>query len=125
MRSEYVEVRTVVSHPPSRVWEVVGDPELYPRYVRGLSWCERVTPNWGRGARYLLRVERDDEIEVLIYRHDEHLVWSSVGARSHRVSIKLRETKRGGTEISVLLTLLASDGALPIGETPARKRIEE
>jgi acyl-CoA synthetase (AMP-forming)/AMP-acid ligase II/uncharacterized protein YndB with AHSA1/START domain len=124
MRSEYVEVRTVVRHPPARVWEVVGDPELYPRYVRGLSWSERVTPHWGRGARYLLRVERDDEIEILIYRRDEHLVWSSVGARRHRLSIKLRETKRGGTEISVLLTLLAPDGSRPTGEGPARRRIE-
>src|SRR4051812_13302722 len=125
MRSEYVEVRTVVRHPPARVWEVVGDPELYPRYVRGLSWSERVTPHWGRGARYLLRVERDDEIEILIYRRDEHLVWSSVGVRRHRLSIKLRETKRGGTEISVLLTLLAPDGSRPTGEAPARRRIED
>jgi acyl-CoA synthetase (AMP-forming)/AMP-acid ligase II/uncharacterized protein YndB with AHSA1/START domain len=127
MRSECVEVRTVVSHPPSRVWEVIGDPELYPRYVRGLTWCERVTPNRGRGSRYLLRVERDDEVEILIYRRDEHLVWSSVGARRHRLSIKLRETTRGGTEINILLTLLAPDGErhFPIAEALARRRIED
>jgi acyl-CoA synthetase (AMP-forming)/AMP-acid ligase II/uncharacterized protein YndB with AHSA1/START domain len=127
MRSECVEVRTVVSHPPAEVWAVIGDPELYPRYVRGLTWCERVTPQRGRGARYLLRVDRDDEVEVLIYRRDEHLVWSSVGLQRHRLSIKLRGTSRGGTEIDLLLTLLSPNGEknLPIAVTVARRRIED
>ncbi|TCO46543.1 AMP-binding protein [Actinocrispum wychmicini] len=125
MRSECFEVRTVVSHPPSTVWEVIGEPELYPRYVRGLAWCERVTTHRGRGSRYLLRVDRDDEVEVLIYRRDEHIVWSSVAARQHRLSIRLRPTSRGGTEINVLLTLLAPDRELPLGETAIRRRVEE
>jgi acyl-CoA synthetase (AMP-forming)/AMP-acid ligase II/uncharacterized protein YndB with AHSA1/START domain len=127
MRSEYVEMRTVVTHPPSRVWAVIGEPELYPRYIRGLTWCERVTPERGRGARYLLRVEQDDEVEILIYRRDEHLVWSSVRAGRHRLSIKLRETSRGGTEINVLLTLIAPDNDkhLPIAQAVVRRRIDE
>jgi acyl-CoA synthetase (AMP-forming)/AMP-acid ligase II len=127
MRSECVEVRSLVGHTPAKVWTVIGDPELYPRYVRGLTWCERLTPARGRGSRYVLRVDRDDEIEILIYRRDEHLVWSSVGARRHRLSIKLRETSRGGTEVNVLLTLLSPDGvkSFPIAEAAARRRIED
>ncbi|MEV4317279.1 AMP-binding protein [Actinocrispum sp. NPDC049592] len=127
MRSEYVEERTVVSHPPSTVWEVIGDPELYPRFVRGLTWVERITPQRGRGARYLLRVEVEDEVEVLIYRDDEHLTWSSVREGRHRLSIRLRETSRSGTEIQVLLTLIAPDGDkhFPIALAQARRRINE
>ncbi|MBP2325438.1 acyl-CoA synthetase (AMP-forming)/AMP-acid ligase II [Kibdelosporangium banguiense] len=99
---------------------MIGDPELYPRYVRGVSWCERLTPNSGRGARYLVRAGYDDEVEILIYRQDEHLVWSSVRTQRHRLSIQLRETPRGGTQISILLTL-SGDQAL----SHLRKRIDE
>jgi acyl-CoA synthetase (AMP-forming)/AMP-acid ligase II/uncharacterized protein YndB with AHSA1/START domain len=120
MSPDSVEVRATVRQSPARVWEVIGDPELYPRFVRGLSWCERLTAQGGRGARYLVRVGYDDEIEILIFRPDEHLVWSSVKEQRHRLSIQLRETARGGTEISVLLTLTENPG-LP----HLRKRIDE
>ncbi|MET0237581.1 MAG: AMP-binding protein [Kibdelosporangium sp.] len=121
MSPDSVEVRATVRQPPSRVWEVVGDPELYPRYVRGLSWCERLTPQPGRGARYLIRAGYDDEIEILIFRRDEHLVWASAGTGRHRLSIQLRETARGGTEISILLSLNSDTPVLP----HLRKRIED
>jgi acyl-CoA synthetase (AMP-forming)/AMP-acid ligase II/uncharacterized protein YndB with AHSA1/START domain len=120
MSPDSVEVRATVRQSPARVWEVIGDPELYPRFVRGLSWCERLTAQGGRGARYLVRVGYDDEVEILIFRPDEHLVWSSVKQQRHRLSIQLRETARGGTEISVLLTLTENPG-LP----HLRKRIDE
>jgi acyl-CoA synthetase (AMP-forming)/AMP-acid ligase II/uncharacterized protein YndB with AHSA1/START domain len=121
MSPDSVEVRATVRQSPALVWEVIGDPELYPRFVRGLSWCERLTQQGGRGARYLIRAGYEDEIEILIFRRDEHLVWSSVREQRHRLSIQLRETARGGTEISVLLTLTTSSPGLP----QLRKRVDE
>ncbi|CAM3719212.1 AMP-binding protein [Kibdelosporangium persicum] len=107
--------------PPARVWEVISDPELYPRYVRGLSWCERLTPHPGRGARYLVRTDHEDEVELLIFRRDEHLVWSSVKRQTHRLSIRLRHTDKGGTEIGVLLSLASDDQNV----TALRRRIDD
>ncbi|ALG11109.1 AMP-binding protein [Kibdelosporangium phytohabitans] len=106
MRSDSVETRAVVRHPPERVWEVISDPELYPRYVPGLSWCERLTQHHGRGARYLTRVGFDDEVEITMFRHAEHLAWSSTHRQTHRLSIMLKPAPRGGTEINIMLTLL-------------------
>ncbi|RSM60055.1 acyl-CoA synthetase [Kibdelosporangium aridum] len=121
MRSDSVEAQAVVRQPPAQVWQVISDPELYPRYVRGLSWCERLTPHQGRGARYLVRVGYEDEVELLIYRQDEHLVWSSVRRQTHRLSIQLKHTPKGGTEISVLLSLRSDDQNV----TALRRRIDE
>src|SRR5688572_2550266 len=85
MSPDSVEVRATVRQSPALVWEVIGDPELYPRFVRGLSWCERLTQQSGRGARYLIRAGYEDETEILIFRRDEHLVWSSVREQRHRL----------------------------------------
>nr|CEL16616.1 Long-chain-fatty-acid--CoA ligase [Kibdelosporangium sp. MJ126-NF4]CTQ89033.1 Long-chain-fatty-acid--CoA ligase (EC 6.2.1.3) [Kibdelosporangium sp. MJ126-NF4] len=88
---------------------MISDPELYPRYVRGLSWCERLTQHHGRGARYLVRAGFDDEVEITMFRQAEHLAWSSMQRQTHRLSVMLKPAPRGGTEINILLTLLLAD----------------
>jgi acyl-CoA synthetase (AMP-forming)/AMP-acid ligase II/uncharacterized protein YndB with AHSA1/START domain len=128
MRMDPIEVRAMIDHPPDRVWQVLGNPELYPRFIRGISWCERVhATRKGKGARYALRLSLDgesiytDEIEIVIYRDNEQMVWSGVDETPHRGSIRLWPTSDGGTELGVLLTLPAN-GRLSEGGLRRRLR---
>lgn len=129
MRMDPIEVRAVIDHPPDRVWQVVGNPELYPRFIRGFSWCERVhETRKAKGARFALRLSLDgesiytDEVEIVIYRDNEQLVWSGAGKTPHRGSIRLWPTSDGGTELGVLLTLPA-EGRL--SESGLRRRLRD
>ncbi|WP_329049061.1 AMP-binding protein [Amycolatopsis sp. NBC_01488] len=118
---ELIEVDVTVPHPPSAVWTIVGRPELYSRFVRGITWCERISSTVGRGARYRYRAGGEDEVEIFVHRKDEHLAWSSVQGRQHRMSVVLRSVP-GGCAITVLLTVL--DGRAP-AVPKIRRRILE
>jgi len=117
---EFVEVEVVVPHAPDVVWTIVGKPELYSRFVRGVTWCERVSASAGRGARYHYRAGRKDEVEILVHRREEHLAWSSVQTRNHRMSVVLRPVP-AGCAIRVLLTVLISE-SLPVSQIRQRIR---
>src|SRR4051812_35705958 len=61
MSTELVEVARVLAYDPEQVWRVIGDPTLYPRFVREVAWSERVGQPGpvGNGARYRLRFSLD------------------------------------------------------------------
>ena len=117
---EFIEIEAVVPHAPEAVWTIVGKPELYSRFVRGITWCERVSASAGRGARYRYLAGGEDEAELLVHRTGEHLAWSSVHTRNHRMSVVLRPVP-GGCAIRVLLTVLVSQ-ALPVPQIRQRIR---
>jgi acyl-CoA synthetase (AMP-forming)/AMP-acid ligase II len=130
MRVDPIEVRAVVDHPPARVWRVVGRPELYPRFIRGITWCERVdSSKKGSGARYSVRMTIDDEslfsdeVEIMIYRENEQIVWSSAGPIEHRGSVRLHDLGKNRTEIGLLLTL-PPEGS-PLSESLVRRRLRD
>jgi len=116
---EFIEVDVIVPHAPDAVWTIVGKPELYPRFARGITWCERMSPSPGRGARYRYRASGEDEVEILVHRHGEHLAWSSVQSRNHRLSVVLRPVG-AGCAIRILLTVLSSP---PLPVPQLRRRI--
>lgn len=112
MSTDLVEVAKVLAHNPERVWQVLSDPEVYPRFVREVAWAERVGHGAvGSGARYGVRFAVDggppvhDEIEILVYRPSEHLVLISPMWQSGHLSVRLEPAGRGHTEVEVVLSI--------------------
>ncbi|HEY7812964.1 MAG TPA: AMP-binding protein, partial [Nakamurella sp.] len=108
MRDEVLEASSIVDHPPDRVWQVVGMPELYSRFVPEISWCEVIeAADAGRGPRCLLRFtgKRDSlvskEIDAVVYRSAEHIVWVAVDDEKRWMSIELRKLSGQRTDLVV------------------------
>ncbi|GLW94991.1 AMP-binding protein [Actinokineospora globicatena] len=130
MPSELVEVRQVVGHPPERVWEVLGDPALYPRFVREIACAEREPTSAGK-ARYRVRFSVaggepvHDRVEVLVNRPGEHLVLVGPAWAGGHLSIRL-DPAGDETAVEVVLSLpedLTAGTALTVAWL--RKRIRK
>lgn len=129
MSTELVEVTEVLAHPPERVWDLLCDPELYPRYVREIAWSERIGPTAnGRNARYRIRFSLDrgeifqHEVEILVYRPVEHLVLVSPRWLGGHVSVRVEGT-RSHTEVQVMLSFPDKRGAR-LAASWLRKRVK-
>ncbi|WP_410631514.1 AMP-binding protein [Amycolatopsis sp. cmx-4-83] len=112
MRDDVIEASAVVGHPPEVVWQIVGSPEWYPCFVPEISWCEieeRATR--GRGPKGVIRLVpeglpvRDKQIQAVVYRPGEHIVWCSVPEDGTWVSVELRPLVGGKTELLVRMML--------------------
>jgi acyl-CoA synthetase (AMP-forming)/AMP-acid ligase II len=130
MSTELVEVAKVVAHAPEQVWQVIGDPALYPRFVREMAWSERVgqAGTVGSGARYRVRFSVDgagpveDEIEILVHRPHEHLVLISPHWEGGHLSVRLAPVSRNRTELQVTLSV---PEVLGLTESWLRKRARQ
>jgi acyl-CoA synthetase (AMP-forming)/AMP-acid ligase II/uncharacterized protein YndB with AHSA1/START domain len=134
MSTEIVEIDHTMHHPAHAVWELIGDPALYPRFAREITACEPAgtgIPS-GKGARYRARYAATrssapvvDEVTVLVHRPGEHLVLVGPHWQGGHLSLRLTPTDRGrATTVQVVLSLpesLTAGTAL----TPAwlRKRV--
>jgi acyl-CoA synthetase (AMP-forming)/AMP-acid ligase II/uncharacterized protein YndB with AHSA1/START domain len=126
MRDEVAETSSIVDHPPDQVWRVLGAPELYSRFVPEISWCEVVEQaDVGRGPRCLVRVCPDrstvvsQEMDAIVYRSGQHIVWCAVGDDRRWVSIELRPLPGERTELFVQVMLPNVDLSL------AQKRVAD
>jgi len=91
----------LVEHPRSAVWEVIGTPELYPRFFRGVGSCERIGPD-ARTSRYRARLSVcgppvDHDLRVLLARPGEQLVLDSEPDTAGCVSIQLEDAGENAT----------------------------
>ncbi|WP_326951110.1 AMP-binding protein [Amycolatopsis sp. NBC_00348] len=112
MRDDVIEASAVVGHPPEVVWQIVGSPEWYSRFVPEISWCEVQEPaSRGRGPKGLIRIvpERrpmlETQIQAVVYRPGEHVVWCGVPDDGTWVSLELRPLAGGKTELFVRMML--------------------
>jgi acyl-CoA synthetase (AMP-forming)/AMP-acid ligase II len=108
MRDDVVEASAVVGHTPDVVWQIVGSPEWYSRFVPEISGCEIVEPAArGRGPRGVIRIvpERgrvlETQVQAVVYRPGEHVVWCGVPDEGTWVSLELRPLAGGKTELFV------------------------
>jgi acyl-CoA synthetase (AMP-forming)/AMP-acid ligase II/uncharacterized protein YndB with AHSA1/START domain len=116
MRDEVLESSAVLDHPPDRVWQVLGSPDLYSRFVPEISWCEVTkTADVGRGPSCLIRLcpQRDvvvtHHIDAVVYRPGEHIVWCSTDDDKRWVSIELRPLSGQRTELVMQVMLPGAD----------------
>jgi acyl-CoA synthetase (AMP-forming)/AMP-acid ligase II/uncharacterized protein YndB with AHSA1/START domain len=107
-----VEVVDVLDHPRDRLWSVVNDLELFPRFVREISWVHRTGhAETGVGSQYEMRFSVDQgpvarhDVEVLVHRPPEHLVLVSDRWPGGHVSIRLVPIARRRTEVQLAISL--------------------
>jgi acyl-CoA synthetase (AMP-forming)/AMP-acid ligase II/uncharacterized protein YndB with AHSA1/START domain len=119
MRDEVLETSSIIDHPPDRVWRVLNAPELYSRFVPEVSWCEVVEQaDVGRGPRCLVRVCPDRntvtalELDAIVYRPEQHIVWCVADDDQKWVSIELRPQSGQRTELVVQVMLPHVDSGL-------------
>lgn len=112
MRDDVVEARAVIDHPADRVWQVIGNPELYPRFVPEVSWWQLTEPAQpGRGPRGLVRISPqrgvlvEHRVQAVVYRSGEHIVWCGVDDERHWVSLELSRLDDQRTELVVQLMM--------------------
>lgn len=111
MQTDLVEVTEHLSCPPERAWAVLGEPELYPRFVREITSVTRVGEiATGQGARYQIRLldgpdrVRLDEFEIVAYRAGKYLVVASRHRPEYQSSIAVRPGAEG-TEVRIRVAL--------------------
>jgi acyl-CoA synthetase (AMP-forming)/AMP-acid ligase II len=134
MRDDVIEARSVLEHPADRVWELVGDPALYSRFVPEISWCEVVEPaERGRGPRCLIRVCPQDDvlieeyIDAVVYRTGEQVVWCGVRDPRKWVSLELRQLSEARSElvVHVMMPSPASSYTDLVSKTAVKRRLRE
>ncbi|MEV7043176.1 AMP-binding protein [Amycolatopsis sp. NPDC051061] len=112
MRDDVVEASAVVGHTPDVVWQIVGSPEWYSRFVPEIAGCE-ITEQAarGRGPKGVIRIvaERgrmmEAQVQAVVYRPGEHVVWCGVPDEGTWVSLELRPLAGGKTELFVRMML--------------------
>jgi acyl-CoA synthetase (AMP-forming)/AMP-acid ligase II/uncharacterized protein YndB with AHSA1/START domain len=112
MRDDVVEASAVVGHTPDVVWQIVGSPEWYSRFVPEIAGCE-ITEHAarGRGPKGVIRIvpERgrmmEAQVQAVVYRPGEHVVWCGVPDEGTWVSLELRPLAGGKTELFVRMML--------------------
>ncbi|PPK62789.1 AMP-binding protein [Actinokineospora auranticolor] len=131
MPTELVEVQRHLDHAPDRVWDVLGDPGLYPRFVREVASAETVAAPSDRAARYRVRFclgQGDpvaDHVEVLVNRPGEHLVLVGPAWQGGHLSIRL-DPDGAGTHVHVVLSLPETlTAGTAMSSTWLRKRIRK
>ncbi|RSM35507.1 acyl-CoA synthetase [Amycolatopsis balhimycina DSM 5908] len=119
MRDDVVEASAVIGHSPDVVWQIVGSPEWYSRFVPEISWCEVQEPaGRGRGPKGMVRIvpERgpmlQTQMQAVVYRPGEHVVWCGVPDEGTWVSLELRALAGGKTELFVRMMLPPSQTEL-------------
>jgi acyl-CoA synthetase (AMP-forming)/AMP-acid ligase II len=112
MRDDVVEASAVLEHAPDEVWQVVGAPEWYSRFVPEISGCEIVEQaGRGRGPRCVLRLTPaggslvEVTVQAVVYRPGEHVVWCAVPDEGTWVSLELRQLEGKRTELFVRMML--------------------
>ena len=101
----------------SVLWKLVGDPELYPRFMSGLTRCESEGRGRPRlGSRYLVRMQVGSAqvggtIEVVEFSPGSELAWVGVRGIDQRGRWRLRESG-AGTEVSLRLSYTVPGGLL-------------
>jgi uncharacterized membrane protein len=100
-----IEQKVTVDAPRHLVWEYVTEPANYPVFIDGLTrWDVAGDRHTGLGARYrmLIRVGAADVgglIEIVEWRPDGDMAWSSVTGVDQRGRWRLRELAEDRTRV--------------------------
>jgi len=112
-----VEKNTSVDAPREQIWELVANPDHYPRFWHGLTRLERKNEEHGRGARFALRMRVGSAdigglIEVVEFDEPADMAWHSITGIDHRARWRLREADDGRTRVTLRLSWDSPGGLL-------------
>ena len=118
-----------IDAPVGAVWELIGDPLLYPRFLRDITQWEPISGDGGGRPRYRIEVrvgavELGAIVELTHVSAPNELSWESVSGIEHDGRWRLEE-EDGDRRCTVMLELryrspggvlgrVADGGALPI-----------
>src|SRR2546423_15637144 len=96
MRDDVVEASAVVGHTPDVVWQIVGSPEWYSRFVPEISGGEiQEHAARGHGPKGVIRIVPKQgavlaaQVQAVVYRPGEHVVWGGVPRHGTGGSLEL------------------------------------
>jgi len=109
MAADCVVFDMTVDHSRSALWEVLGEPDRYPRFFRGISSCDKLaTDEYGAPDEYALRACLGDfaviehRLRTVINRRDEQLVLAGVPDTGGWVSLRLSDAGTGRTQVKIV-----------------------
>jgi uncharacterized membrane protein len=114
-----IEQKVTVNAPRHRVWEYVTEPANYPVFIDGLTrWEVAGDRHKGLGARYrmLIRVGAADVgglIEIVEWRPEGDMAWSSVTGVDQRGRWRLRDLGDGRTRVTFRFQYGVAGGGIP------------
>ncbi|HSD22736.1 MAG TPA: SRPBCC family protein [Solirubrobacterales bacterium] len=114
-----IEQKVTVDAPRHLVWEYVTEPANYPVFIDGLTrWRVAGDRHKGLGARYrmLIRVGAADVgglIEIVEWRPEGDMAWSSVTGVDQRGRWRLRDLGDGRTRVTFRFQYGVAGGGIP------------
>ena len=114
-----IEQKVTVDAPRQLVWEYVTEPANYPVFIDGLTrWDVAGDRHSGLGARYrmLIRVGAADVgglIEIVEWRPEGDMAWSSVTGVDQRGRWILRDLGDGRTRVTFRFQYGVAGGGVP------------
>jgi uncharacterized membrane protein len=99
------------------IWELVADPDNYPRFWHGLTRLERKNDEHGCGARFALRMRVGSAdigglVEIVEFDEPADMAWHSITGIDHRARWRLREAEDGRTKVTLRLSWDSPGGLL-------------
>ena len=132
-----VSERVTIHAPAAAVWDLVGDPMRYPRFMSGITRWEPVADAVSIRPRFAIEVrvgatELGGTVEVTKSVPPSDLTWASVRGIEHRGHWLVREGDSGRTEVTLavdyraprgVLGSLADTAALPLLQRGVRRSL--
>jgi fatty-acyl-CoA synthase len=115
-----IEASADIDATPEEIWEIVTDPEQYPRFADSITrWEAQGDKDRGMGARYSMRMrvgtaEIGGLVEVVEWDEPCDMAWNSVTGIDQRGRWRLREQEDGTTRVTLRLAYQAPGGLLGI-----------
>ena len=113
-----IERQCQIEAPREEIWALVSDPSTYPRLLHGITRFEHLNDvERGAGARYrmLMRVGSADVggvVEVVDYDEPADIAWTSITGIDQRGRWRLRDTRNGGTNVTLRLSYGSPGGLI-------------
>jgi acyl-CoA synthetase (AMP-forming)/AMP-acid ligase II/carbon monoxide dehydrogenase subunit G len=112
-----VERDITIDAPREEIWELVANPDTYPRFWHGLTRLDRKNDEQGCGARFALRMRVGSAdigglIELVEYDEPADMAWHSITGIDHRTRWRLRESEDGATKVTLRLSWDSPGGLL-------------
>jgi uncharacterized membrane protein len=105
-----IERQCVIDAPREKVWELVSDPEQYPRFMHGITRFDvEGDKDRGLGARYSMRMRVGSAdvgglVEVVEFDEPADMAWTSITGVDQRGRWRLRERDAGRTHVELRLS---------------------
>lgn len=101
-------VETIVEQPRPAVWELISQPELYPRFFRSIGTATRLPGASDNQPRYSFLATTgghtvDYLARMITRRQNEKLVLASVGESGSWLSVTLTDDRADRTKITVVV----------------------